>query len=261
MFRLILVSLLSALAAMPAAEPNPAAPGFDAAGSDPEAVAIADRVMTALGGRAAWDETRFLTWNFFGRRRHVWDKATGALRLEGAGREDGVPYLVLMNLESGQGRAWRGGQEVTEPAALAELLDLGEGAWINDSYWMFMPYKLEDSGVTLRHAGEGATAEGRPADILELTFAGVGRTPENKYLVYVGKETGLVEQWDYYEKASDPQPAMSTPWRNWQRYGRILLSDDRGERRHTGIAVLEEVPATLFTSPEEVDWAALGVRD
>ncbi len=71
---------------------NPPAPGFNLADSDPEAIRIADQVMEALGGRKNWDKTRYLKWNFFGKRRHTWDRYTGNYRLE-AGN-----LLVLMNL-------------------------------------------------------------------------------------------------------------------------------------------------------------------
>lgn len=238
---------------------NPPAPGFDAEGSDPEAIALADSVMEAMGGRAAWDRTRYLTWNFFGQRRHVWDKQTGDIRVEGTDRSSGEPYLILMNLDSGEGRAWSGGVEVTDPQELAERLEAGEAAWINDGYWVFMPYKLKDTGVTLYHLGEHPMLDGRPAEVLELTFEGVGRTPENKYHVYVARDSGLVEQWDYYEKADDPEPAFQLPWHDWKRHGEILLSADRGERDHTDLAVLDDVPRAVFESPEPVDWEALGL--
>ena len=51
---------------------NPAAEGFDAAGSDAKAITVADEVMEKMGGRANWDNTRYVTWKFFGRRMHVW---------------------------------------------------------------------------------------------------------------------------------------------------------------------------------------------
>ncbi len=137
------------------------------------------------------------------------------------------------------------------------MLDLGESAWINDSYWMFMPYKLKDSGVTLRYVGSGTMQDGREAEVLELTFEGVGRTPENKYHVYVADDTGLVEQWDFYRHADDPEPAFQIPWHDWKRHGEILLSGDRGESGHTDIAVYDEVPRTVFTDPAPVDAAAL----
>ncbi len=166
-------------------------------GSDPKAVQIANEVMNALGGREAWEETRYLTWNFFGRRTHVWDKWKGDLRFENEGS------VTLLNLNTKKGRVWKSGQEVTDPAALEKALYDAESAWINDSYWVFMPYKLEDQGVTLKYLGKGKTETGLSADVLELTFENVGRTPQNKYHVFVDDRSRLVTQWNYYEKASE----------------------------------------------------------
>ncbi len=245
------------LAAAEEAEPNPAAEGFDLAGSDPRAIALADEVMEQMGGREAWDQTRYIRWSFFGRRHHVWDKYTGNIRIEGVERESEIPYLILMNVHTMEGRAWESGKEVADPVRLADLLDRGEAVWINDSYWLVMPYKLKDTGVTLEYLGEASMEDGRPAEVLQLTFKGVGRTPENKYQVYVADETGLVEQWAYYQNFSDEKPGFKAPWHNWQQYGRILLSDNRGERGHTNLAVYDELPASVFTSPDPVDWAAV----
>ncbi|MCP4200796.1 MAG: hypothetical protein GY769_02530 [bacterium] len=236
---------------------NLAAEGFLAVEPDAEAIAIADRGMERLGGRQAWDETRVVTWKFFGDRFHVWNRHTGDVRIEGTDRETAQPYLILMNIHSKEGRAWRAGEEVTDAEDLAGLLELGESAWINDSYWMFMPYKLKDTGVALKYVGERALLDGRNADVLELTFRAVGRTPENKYEVYVAKDSGLVEQWDFFAKASDEEPRFQVPWRNWRRHGSILLSDDRGRGQHTEIAVFDSVPDEVFDSPEAVDMTTL----
>jgi len=236
---------------------NPPAPGFNLAGSDAQAIALADQVMERLGGRAAWDGTRYVTWSFFGNRRHVWDKYTGDIRIEGTDRETKEPYLILMNLHTKQGRVWSDGAEITDPEELARRLDYGEAVWINDSYWIFMPYKLKDSGVTLKYLGEKAMQDGRPAKVLQLTFQDVGKTPDNKYYIYVAEDTGLVEQWDFFESAGNPEPGFQNPWHNWQRYGSILLSDKRGEKGHTDIAVFSELPSEVLSSPDSVDWNAL----
>ncbi len=225
---------------------NPPAPGFDVQGSDPRAIEIADEVMQALGGRENWDNTRYIQWRFFGKRLHIWDKWTGNLRFEYG------DLLVLMNLNTREGKAWKSGEKITQPDSLKKTLQYAYEAWVNDSYWMFMPYKLKDSGVTLKYAGEGKTENGRPADILQLTFKNVGVTPQNKYLVYVDKESRLVTQWSYFQNVSDREPRITTPWRNWKRYGRIMLSDDRGKRKHTDIAVYDSLPEAVFTSPEPV---------
>lgn len=219
---------------------NPPCAGFDLAGSDPRALALADEVMQALGGRAAWDKARVLQWTFFSRRKHTWDKWTGDYRLDEGNQ------VVLLNLETGAGRVFDKGVEVTDPPTVEAALKRTHSVWINDSYWLVMPYKLKDSGVTLRYGGEGQLEGGRPADVLELCFAGVGDTPDNRYRVFVGRDTHLVERWQYFEKRSDTEPKMDTPWTGWDWYGGIRLASSRGEKRPMGgLAVLDTPPESL----------------
>jgi len=225
-----------------AAPQNPPCAGFDSAGSDARACAIADEVMQSMGGRAAWDKARVLCWNFFGKRSHVWDKATGDYRLDEGDK------VVLMNLQSGKGHAFEKGVEVADPAASEAALKRARSVWINDSYWLVMPYKLKDSGLTLKYAGEGELADGRKADKLQLTFAGVGDTPENRYLVFVSRDKHLVERWQYFQNASDAEPKMDTPWTGWEWHGGIQLASSRGEKRSMGgLQVLDTPPASLKT--------------
>ena len=239
-------------------DPNPPAKGFNVDESDVAAIALADLTMKAMGGRQAWDETRYIAWNFFGVRHHIWDKHTGNVRIEWNDRESNETIIVLTNIRTNEGRAWRNGAEIEEPEALANMLQRGEGAWINDSYWLLMPYKLKDPGVTLNYLGEKMMEDGRPAEVLQLTFTDVGNTPQNKYHVYIAKDTQLIEQWDYFSNADDSEPGFKIPWRDWKRHGRIMLSGNRGERngralKLTDIAVFDELPESLFTSPERID--------
>lgn len=53
------------------------------------------------------------------------------------------------------------------PDTLAADLQAAYRAWINDSYWFVMPYKLKDSGVTLRYRGQNMTVGGLLAHLLE----------------------------------------------------------------------------------------------
>lgn len=227
--------------------------------SDAEAIAIAQSVVETMGGWDNWDRTRYLHWKFFGGRRHYWDRGSGNVRIEGVpvkateDAEDPDPYLVLMNIHTREGRAFDAdGAEVTDPDLLARAIDTGHSVWINDSYWLVMPYKLLDPGVTLRYAGEREMEDGRPADVLELTFTDVGDTPDNKYDVFVSKETGLVEQWSFYARAEDGEPNFTMPWTGWQRFGDVMLATGRGRERDWRIAVLDEVPESVFQSPEPV---------
>ena len=54
--------------------------------------------MSAMGGHENWDDTRYITWRFFGFRLQVWDKWTGDLRFEQG------EMTVLMNIHSKEGR-------------------------------------------------------------------------------------------------------------------------------------------------------------
>lgn len=234
---------LSAVAVAGAArDENPPAPGFDEAGSDADAIRIADGVMAAMGGREHWDDVRTIGWTIFG-RTHTWNKWTGDYRLEAD------TTLVVMNVGSMQGRVWEKGNEVTDAARRDEVLKDAKSIWINDMYWLLMPYKLKDSGVTLKYGGEKATQDGRSADMLVLTFKDVGDTPDNKYDVYVDRETGFVTQWSYYKTAADAEPRFTLPWNGWANYDGIMLATGRGKTDVTGIRVSTSDDRTAFAGP------------
>lgn len=221
---------------------NPPAEGFNLEQSDPEAIKIADEVMEAMGGRKAWDRTRFLTWNFFGRRDHVWDRYTGDIRVESPNDE----LVILMNIQTGKGKVKKNGEVLQKEDSVQKYLKYGKEVWINDSYWLVMPFKLKDSGVTLKLSGLEENPEGVPSHGLELTFKSVGVTPENKYLVFVDKETKLVNYWSFFRTSDKKEPNFSTPWVNYERKGEILLSGDRGRGQLSNIKVLNEIPEALL---------------
>jgi hypothetical protein len=224
-----------------------------AADSDARAVEIAETVMERLGGRDAWEATRYIRWDFFGSRTHYLDKHTGNVRMEIPERRDDEgelqrpELLVLMNVNTRQGKVWAAGEPV-DGEKLEEYLDLGHQIWINDSYWMFMPYKLLDPGVTLRYEGEQRLEDGRPCDALEMTFdEGVGYTPENRYVVCVARDTGLVEQWSFFADAEDEEARFTLPWGGWRQFGGIWLATEHGQGKDWKIEVAEQLPQSLFT--------------
>ncbi len=221
---------------------NPAAEGFNASGSDDEAIEVANRVMIAMGGRQAWDNTNVFKWNFFGFRKLLWDKSTGWVRIENQ-RDD---MKIIVNINSGDGRVFKDGEEFTNQDSLDYYLDRGKKIWINDAYWLFMPFKLKDSGVTLSYLGEDTTQTGAPAEVLRLTFENVGATPQNAYKVWVEKSDDLVKQWAYYREADQEEPNFITPWADYAVFGDLKLASDRGERDITEIAVMEAAPAGAF---------------
>src|SRR5262245_54374320 len=143
---------LMLLAALVVAQVAPSRVG---AASDPSAVALANSVMQHMGGKQAWDKTRFLRWNFFGRRLHHWDRWTGDVRIEAKDR------VMLLNLGTKNGHVFDKGVEITDPTARRQALEEAYEIWVNDSYWLIMPYKLLDPGVNLKSLGPSKMADGR----------------------------------------------------------------------------------------------------
>ncbi len=251
LFTLLLLIVLSP-GALAQSGDNPPMEGFNAAGSDARAIEIADAVMKSMGGRKNWDNTRYLSWGF-GNDEQVWDKWTGDFRYQ----RDSL--VVLMNVNTKEGKAYADGKEVADNE---EILAGAYRAWVNSGYWFLMPYKLKDSGVTLKYLGEGETEEGKAADILQLTFENVGLTPQNKYHVFVDKETSLVSQWQYFSEASNAEPSFTRPWGNWKKYGNIMLSDFRGEGRGgdfilPNVGAYDSLPEGVFEDPNRIELGEL----
>ena len=115
-----------------------------------------------------------------------------------------------------------------------------------------MPYKLKDSGVTLKYLGE-VGAEDSLQHKLQLTFEEVGDTPENKYWVMVDDSRKLVSEWLFFTRFDDKEPRFSTPWADYERHGTILLSGNRGRGQLTDINVFEEVPDEVFKDAAAYD--------
>ncbi len=226
---------------------NPAAKGFNETGSDPKAIALADAAMDAMGGRKNWDNTHFITWNFFGNRRLIWDKWTGDVRVDNLKNDQ----TVLLNINTNKGRVMKNGQEITQPDSVAKYVKQGKSAWINDAYWLVMPYKLKDSGVTLKYMGEDKTEDGAAAEKIQMTFDNVGDTPQNKYYVWLSPESHMVTQWAHFGKADNEKPNFTLPWKTYKPYGKIMLSGDRGQRQLTDIQVFDKLPKSVFESFEK----------
>jgi len=212
---------------------NPPALGFNESGSDAQAIAIADEVMEAMGGRAAWDKTDRLFWNFFGGRTLDWNKADNTVKIHLL--KDST--IIDLDMNNSTGSVVIKGKPLVGKDTIDTYLDRAKKIWINDSYWLVMPFKMKDSGVTLKYVSRDTTASGLMGDKLSLTFDGVGVTPQNKYEIIVTDENRLVEEWRFYTNATDSIPRFATPWAEYKKYGDILLSGDRGRNKLSEIAV------------------------
>lgn len=163
---------------------------------------IAEAMMKAMGGQDAWMRAHFVRFDFrvnaagkvMADRSHLWDKQTGRYRLDMSNKE-GKPVAALFNTANQQGAAYVDGKKLEGPAA-AEVLKNAYGAYINDMYWLAMPWKWLDPGVRLKYLG--SRKRGSDAyDVVELTFGKVGLTPGDRYLAFVSPRSNLMEHWEY----------------------------------------------------------------
>ena len=239
-FSLILTMVLTGCQqnAKQASAGYPAAEGFNMEASDSRAITIADSVMKAMGGYDAWKNTKIISWNFFGRRTHLWDKHQNRDRIEIPGQN----MIIDLNIASRDGSVIHEGQSMTNPDSLDKYLQQGYEMWVNDSYWLVMPYKLKDSGVTLQYMGTDSTQDGIGSYKLKLTFDNVGVTPNNMYHVWVDSSDYLVRQWAYFPDRSSQEPRFVLPWKDYEKYGQILLSDNRGNNAISNIRVMDQWP-------------------
>lgn len=221
----ILISCGKVTTEVPTPYENPSEEGFDLTHSDPAAVELADSVMSAMGGRKSWDQTRFISWSSSDGRNLVWDRKQDRARMELL--KDSAIYLF--NPKTGEGRVMVKGQEITLADTVKKKLSQARNIWNNISYELVMPFKLKDRGVTLKYLGEDTLQTGGRCNVLELAFATAGETPFHKYNVYIDVKDNLVKQWAYYDESNKEEPNWIKPWDNYQLYGKIQLSANRSD--------------------------------
>ncbi len=216
---------------------------FDPATSDAKAITLADEVMEAMGGQEKWEDLQYISWNFFKARDLVWDKKNNRVRIEV--KRDSSIYLLNMNTM--EGKVWRNGTAMSQPDSVNKYLKFAKNMWINDSYWLVMPFKLKDPGVSLKYLRSDTTQAGAPAEVVQLTFNEVGNTPNNKYEVYIDQKDKLIKQWAFYSKAEQEKPSAIWPWDNYKPYNGVLLSSDRSDDRGPfEVKVYQTLPAVVF---------------
>jgi len=236
-----------------------------AAEVDPKAAAVAERVMAAMGGRAAFESRRLLRFDFAVERggetvavyHHWWDRPTGRYRVEGKTRE-GKEYRAIFNIKDKAGKVWLDGS-LLAGAEAEEFLDRAHGRFINDTYWLLMPWKWLDPGVSLAYEGE-RELDGKRFDVVRLSFdKGIGLTSNDRYWGLVDQGSGRMERWEYVLEKDDGSPGDEAPsvfaWTGWSDAGGGVLLSTRKERvGGEGPPVAITFPVASFSDevPDEV---------
>lgn len=214
---------------------NPAAAGFDAAGSDPAAIELADSIMHAMGGRKAWDNIRYISWST-ARRNIIYDKQADRVRIV-----QGDTICLISS--AGPGRVQIRGGEIVGSEALNPLLETARATWRADLHNLLLPFILKSEGVTIRYMGEDSLS-GQRFNSLILTF----QQSEDRYKLYVDKQEKLVRYGAYYQQAGAEQETFIHPWDNYQKIEEILLSSNRSDGGGPqNVKIEKDLPETLFT--------------
>jgi len=219
---------------------------------DKKAAQLVSKMMEAMGGAQEWEELQYVSWTFFGARHLVWDKKNNRVRIESP-RDSSIYLVDLQN--SSEVRFSAAGNEVFDTSALTKKFKEGRDIWINDMYWLFMPFKLYDPGVTVSYVHTDTTLVGALSDVLELSFDNVGNTPENKYQIYIDQKDHLIKQWNFYADFNQEEASRIWPWDNYSDFDGLLLSSDRSDKGGpSNVRVYDHLDDKVFTSFEAFEF-------
>lgn len=235
-----------------------ASPLSAATAPEGKAEQIAHTMMGAMGGQSAWNQTHFVRYDFqvmkdgktMMSRSHLWDKWGGRYRVEFT-PSPGHQEVVLFNVNSKQGAAYLDGKKLSGTESDKALKD-AYGMFINDMYWLSMPWKWLDPGVHLKYMGRKAY-EGKPFDVIELTFGHVGLTPGDRYDAYVSPQNHLMMHWQYRLQSGN-----TGSW-DWQYgdYSGVKLAkahtNAQGMQINMGdVQTMKQVDDAYFTDPSRM---------
>ena len=173
--------------------------------ADSKSASVAKALSDELGGLATWESLPYIRFDFvvsrdgkeLARFRHWWDKKQGRCRVEGPD-DKGRVVTAIFRLSDHLGKSFTDGLADTDSSNIANILQMGYERWVNDTYWLMMPFKLRDPGAHLKYSGVRRGDKSGEWDVLELTFdPGVGLTPKDHYWLHVNQKTHLLDRWEY----------------------------------------------------------------
>jgi hypothetical protein len=198
---------------------------------------LAEKMITLMGGTESFAKFRYLRFDFVvkkdhnevARHSHLWDRWSGRYRVQGRTRDGQIYVILYEDINRQQGEVWVN-DSLADGNRKSELLEYGYGRFINDSYWLLMPWKIKDPGVRLSFEGRITdSSSGVTYDILHVFFDSVGLTPKDRYWAFFNTTNGLMEQWKYV-LGGDSTQTGDFSWRNWKSYDGVWLSDTKLSR-------------------------------
>jgi hypothetical protein len=208
----------------------PAAATHPMGEADPMSAAIVKEMTDAMGGQATWDNIPYFRFDFVvvkdakevARFQHWWDKKHMRARVQGPD-DKGRTVTAIFDLTTKKGKSFTEGIIDTDSTNIANIVQMGYERWVNDTYWILMPFKLRDAGVHLKHV-RTERRENHDYDVIELSFdKGIGLTSGDHYWIYVNRDTHLIDRWQMLLQDQKPPPSAAS-WEGWTQVGPVRLA-------------------------------------
>jgi hypothetical protein len=219
---------------------------FSAYAQDKEQVF--QKVWDAVGGKSTFEKSRYLQFTFAAERNgqmgngrnHIWDRYTGDYRFETKGA-DGKISVVLFNVNTQKGSAFENGNALPDTTA-TKMVKKAYAAFINDSYWLMVPLKLQDPGVnTALEASEDLN--GIKCEVIHLNFDKVGLTPGDQYWLFVDDKTGEIIQWKFLLQGQTKSSVFQ--WEPYQDLGNGLKLSTKKTNKESNTSIVFPVAKVL----------------
>ncbi|MPR37012.1 hypothetical protein [Salmonirosea aquatica] len=171
--------------------------------SGPEADRLARKMMAAVHS-GDLDNTDILTWTFNGSHHYLWDRKRNLVEV--VWREN----KVLLNLDEWEkGKAYDGGEEVTDRGTLDKKRGKAWEIFCNDSFWFIAPTKAFDEGVQ-----RSVVKQEDGSDALLVTYTSGGVTPGDSYL-WLMNANGLPYAFKLWVSII-PIGGIKATWSDWK---------------------------------------------
>lgn len=209
-----------------------AAATFDRAAQDPKALAVADKMIAAAGGEQKWTAAKQLKWQqtvtHDGKPlitgEQAWDRWNGRHYARAKRGEEG-DLVVIRELygnvanayvDPGQGKMMKkieGGRD--------QAIKTAQERWEFDTAVMFMPFLLEEPGTKLEYVEEMQGEDGKPADILKVTFDPKDKTRTATYRIAVSRETNQIVRFEIQKAGAGENERLGYAVTQWLDAGGI----------------------------------------
>lgn len=218
------------------------------------------KIWSGVGGKSNWEKTRYLTFSFSvinsGKkvfsRKHVWDRYSGDYRLEYIGK-DSSKIISLFNVNTKKGEIFRDGKLIENDTLKQNLLKKSYNSFINDTYWLLMPVKLEDLGVVctpLTDTVINSVLCHRSGIRFET---GIGNTSGDYYEIFINSKNNEIIRWKYLLEGDKESEIYD--WKPYEDIGGLQLSlskkslNKEFEINMEDAKILEKLDLTVFSKP------------